>query len=188
MRELILEQKTGFETSMPFEIFDLNGFLFYDDKFNDKIANGERLRFNLPSGKYNFNGSFIRLDKPVEFEKITLPPKERHIQKPKKGYQVIYGNNPNKCTIYYKAGIIIFDNSFRETPIFYRYGIYFHEIGHHFYKTEWKADMYATKKMIDFGFNPSQIALTGLLTLSSDSYDRKERMTNLAINIKQIRL
>ena len=185
MKDLILEHKTGFSTTLPFKIYDTKGNIFYDDTFCNTIAEGKTLKFNIPAGIYKYDGYFIKLPEPVETMGIALPIPERFINK-FKHYEIIFGNNPNKCTIYYKAGLILFDNAFKETPIFYRYGIYFHEMGHHFYKTEWKADMYATKKMLDYGFNPSQIALTGLLTLSkNDSYNRKERMVNLAINTKQ---
>jgi hypothetical protein len=181
MMNLILEEKTGFETSLPFEIYDITGQVFYTSDFTDHIRNGERLKFNVPAGQYKYNGSFIKLDRPVEHKKIILPKKERHLAGSKKNYQVIFGKNPNKCTIYYKAGIIIFDESFRNVPMFIRYAIYFHEIGHHFYRTESKADLYATKKMLDLGFNPSQIGLAGLLSLSESSFDRQEKIVKSLI-------
>lgn len=185
MKDLILENKTGFETSLPFEIIDITGQLFYSDTFTDHIKNGERLTFNLPAGEYKYNGSFIKLAKPVEFKNIILPKRERLLEGSKKPYRVMYGNNPNKCTIYYKAGIIIFDEQFKNAPLYVRYGIYYHEIGHHFYKTEWKADMYATKKMLDKGFNPSQIGLVGLVSLSENSFDRKEKIVKTLIKKKK---
>lgn len=181
MRPLILENKTGFETSLPFEIYDVNGNMFYSSDFSDHIRNGERLKFNLPAGEYQYNGSFIKLDKPVEHKKIVLPKKERHLQGSKKQYQIVYGKNPNKCTIYYKAGLIIFDETLKTAPLFVKYAIYFHEIGHHFYKTESKADLYATKKMLDYGFNPSQIGLAGLMSLSENSFDRQEKIVKSVI-------
>jgi len=181
MNDLILENKTGFETLLPFQIYDQRGILFYDDTFTDHISKGERLKFNLPIGVYKYNGSFIKLSQPIEHTKIILPRKERQLQKPKNGYKIIYGVNPNKCTIYYKAGIITFDNSFKDAPLYIKYGIYYHEIGHHYYKTESKADLYATKRMLDLGFNPSQIGLTGLLSLSENAYDRKVKIVNSLI-------
>ena len=93
----------------------------------------------------------------------------------------MYGKNPNKCTIYYKAGIIVFDESLKGAPLFVKYAIYFHEIGHHFYKTESKADLYATKKMLDYGFNPSQVGLAGLMSLSENSFDRQEKIVKSVI-------
>lgn len=181
MMTLALEQKTGFETSLPFEIYDITGQLFYSSDFTEHIRNGERMKFNVPAGEYKYNGSFIKLDKPIEHKKIILPKKERHLAGSKKEYRVMYGKNPNKCTIYYKAGLIIFDESFRNVPMFIRYAIYYHEIGHHFYKTESKADLYATKKMLDLGFNPSQIGLAGLMSLSENSFDRQEKIVKSLI-------
>jgi hypothetical protein len=175
MRDLVLERKTGFQTSLPFTILDNKGVLFYDDTFVDKIARGEVLKFNLPAGVYKYNGSFIKLDSPVTTKTIILPPKERHIAGDMKRYKIEFGDNPNKCTIYYDLGLILFDNEFINAPLYIKYGIYFHELGHHWYKTEWKADLYATKKMLEYGFNPSQIGRVGLMTLSNNSFDRKEK-------------
>lgn len=175
MRDLILEQKTGFQSSLPFTIVDSKGVLFYDDTFVNKISQGEVLKFNLPAGVYKYNGSFIKLDEPVKTKNIVLPPKERHINNSPKKYRIEFGDNPNKCTIFYDLGLILFDNQFLNAPLYIKYGIYFHELGHHWYKTEWKADLYATKKMLEYGFNPSQIGRVGLMTLSNNSFDRKER-------------
>jgi hypothetical protein len=178
MRDLILEQKTGFTTSLPFKIFEPNGQLFYSSDFTDHIEKGERLDFNLPAGIYKYDGNFIKLPLPVPVKMITLPPKERHYNS--KRYEIIFGNNPNKCTIFYKDGIILFDNQFKNSPLYIKYGIYYHELSHHWYKTEWKADIYAAKMMLEKGFNPSQIGLVQLETLgnSDKSFDRKEKIVN----------
>ena len=174
MMNLILEQKTGFETSLPFTIYDNKGNVFYSDTFTDHIKNGKVLRFNLPVGDYTYNGSFFKLNSPIPISIDPLPPKERKMI-PKR-YKIIFDNNPNKCTIYYKRGLIIFDNQFKNAPLYVKYGIYFHELGHHYYKTEWKADLYAMKKMLEYGFNPSQIGRVGLEALSNSNFDRKLRM------------
>ena len=97
--------------------------------------------------------------------------KERNIAQ--KRYEIIFGNNPAKCTIYYEDGVILFDNQFLSKPLYLKYGIYYHELGHHFYKTEDKADLYAVFKMLEKGFNPSQIGRVALEGLSSKSEDRK---------------
>lgn len=177
MKKLVLEQKTGFATSLPFEIYDNRGILFYDNTFVEKIQRGEILKFNLPAGEYQLNGSLIRLDEPVKTKTIILPPKERNINNGKR-YRIEFGDNPNKCSIFYDEGLILFDKQYINAPLYIKYGIYFHELGHHFYKTEWKADLYATKKMLEYGFNPSQIGRVGLMTLSSNSFDRKQKTVN----------
>ena len=175
MKDLILEQKTGFVSSLPFCVYEPNGNVFYSSEFTDKIAKGERLEFNLPAGEYRYDGSFIKLPFPIPVRHITLPMKERNYA-PKR-YEIRFGDNPNKCTIFYDEGVILFDNSFKNKPLYIKYHIYFHELGHHWYKTEWKADLYSAKKMLEKGFNPSQIGLANLesLTNKPDSYDRKMR-------------
>lgn len=176
MRNLILEEKTGFRSTMPFSIVDNKGILFYDNTFTDHISRGEPVEFNLPAGVYRYDGNFVKLDSPVKMPDIFLPPKERNLVQKK--YKIKYGDNPNKCTIFYAPGVILFDNSFKNAPLYIRYGIYFHELGHLCYKTEEKADAYSAKKMLDLGFNPSQIGRVGLMTLSNNSFDRKVKMVH----------
>jgi len=177
MKDLILEEKTGFSSLLPFEIFEANGNLFYSSDFTEHISKGERLDFNLPAGEYRYNGSFIKLPFPVKVLNIVLPPKERNYER--KRYEIRFSDNPNKCTIFYKEGLILFDNSFKNKPLFIKYMIYYHELGHHFYKTESKADLYGVKMMLDKGFNPSQIGLASLESLSNDSFDRKMKTVNV---------
>jgi hypothetical protein len=179
MRDLILEKKTGFSSLLPFVIYETNGTIFYSSDFTSKIANGERLSFNLPAGIYKYDGSFTKLDSPVSTRPIMLPPKERNIAY--KRYNIVFGDNPNKCSIFYDTGEILFDNSFRDKPLYIKYGIYFHELGHHWYKTEAKADLFSAYKMLIVGFNPSQIGLVPLTTLSDrpESDDRKGSMAEI---------
>jgi hypothetical protein len=178
MLDLILENKTGFRTTLPFEIFDTRGNLFYSDSFCNTIKEGKALLFNMPAGIYKYNGSFIKLDQPVPSINIVLPPPERIMKN--KRYEIVFGDNPNKCSIFYDSGVILFDNSLLNKPLYIKYGIYFHELGHRFYKTESKADLYATKKMLDYGFNPSQIGLVQLTTLTNrpESFERKIKTVN----------
>ena len=176
MKELILNKKTGFSSSQPFEIFDEIGILFYTSNFVNKIAKGETLKFNLPYVKFYYNGILTKLGEPVYYDYKKLPKKQRNINK--KRYKIIYGNNPNKCTIFYGKGIILFDYSFKKIPLYMKYDIYYHELGHHYYKTEKHADLYAYNMMIKKGFNKSQIGLTTLETLSQNSYGRKKHIIN----------
>jgi hypothetical protein len=177
MRDIILEEKMGFASIMPFDIYDVTGNLFYSDTFTDKISRGEKLEFNLPLGIYKYNGNFIKLPSPIKVENISLPLKERNLTR--KRYEIIFGKNPNKCTIYYDEGVILFDSSFKNKPLYIKYVIYFHELGHHWYKTEEKADLYATKKLLELGFNPSQIGRAMLESLNPDKDKSYERMAKI---------
>ncbi len=173
MRKLILEQKTGFETRSPFIIYDEREIEFYSSNFTNKIKEGKKAKFNLPKGIYFIQGFIYKLSKPVHFDSIKLPPKERNF--PKQRYKIVFGENKkNKCTIFHKKGIIFFDNVFRIAPKYILYDIYFHELGHQYYITEKYADRYATKRLLELGFNPTQIGRSSILSLSSKSIDRKK--------------
>lgn len=178
MRKLILENKTGFISVLPFEIFECNQrILFYSSDFTNTISEGRPLKFNLPLGVYWYNGSFSKLVEPVKTRDIQLPQRQRNYKQRK--YKIIFEKNPNKCSIYYDRGVIIFDNMFKNYPLFMKYGIYFHELGHHFYSSEQYADLYAVKKMLDYGFNPSQIGRVFLFTLSEKSLWRIENIIEM---------
>jgi len=171
MKKIILETKKGFTSILPFKIYDLKEILFYSSDFVSKISQGKRLFFNLPVGIYLLDGFIIELPKPVKYKEIILPAFERN--KPKKNYKIIFGSNPNKCTIFYDKGVILFDSTFLNRPLYERYNIYFHELGHHYYKTEKFADLFAAKKMLEKGFNPSQIGYGILDSLSNLQQERK---------------
>jgi hypothetical protein len=174
MRKISIQHKTGFRSSMPFLINDTNGILFYSSDFTDKIKKGQTLNFNLPAGDYIYDGNFIKLDSPVKTANVILPPKERNFAY--KRYEIQFGNNPNKCTIFYNKGLILFDNQFLNKPLYIKYTIYFHELGHHWYVTEDKADLFAAKKILELGFNPSQIQLAVLDSLSDKNIERKMKI------------
>lgn len=173
MLKLNLDKKTGFSSLLPFEIFDEDGNLFYDSSYTDKIEKGERLTFNLPAGKYLYEGLITKLFDPVYYKPKKLPPKQR--SRPRRRYKIVFGDNPNKCTIFYSKGVILFDVSFKKLPLYVRYNVYFHEQGHHFYKTEKYADLFAHNKMLKVGFNPSQIGRAQLLALDGKRSDSAER-------------
>ena len=181
MKNLTLEKKTGFRSTLPFTIFEPNGQIFYSSDFTDKIEKGKALEFNLPAGEYKYDGSFIKLDAPIKVENIGLPFPERNIQR--KRYNIVFGDNPNKCTIYYDTAEILFDSQYLNSPLYIKYGIYYHELGHHWYSTEGKADLFAVKKMLDKGFNPSQIGLVALKTLSPKSDERRAKLLALVMSL-----
>jgi hypothetical protein len=173
---MVLKEKTGFSSSLPFKIYDKAGWLFYADFFTKHIANGDRLKFNLPTGEYRYDGFLEKLPEPVKHKEIKLPPPQRNF--PKVEYKVKFGDNPAKCSIFYKKHEILFDNSFKDVPIYMRVHVYYHEKGHLLYKTEEFADLYSAKKMLDLGYNTSQIGYSNLEMLSEAQKERKEFLVN----------
>jgi hypothetical protein len=53
--------------------------------------------------------------------------------------------------------------------------IMMHELGHCFYETEYKCDLFAASYLIKRGYNPSQLALSTFYSLGNtdSSFDRK---------------
>ena len=137
MRDLIITEKTGFRTTLPFTIMDCRGNVFYSDEFTNEIAENKVLNFNMPKGNFKYDGYFIKLPKPVIQTEIKLPAPERNYDKGKI-YKISYADNPNKCSIFYDKAQIIFDNSFKTAPVFIIYDIYFHELGHLYYETDYR--------------------------------------------------
>jgi hypothetical protein len=132
-------------------------------------------RFNLPKGTYAINKNFS-ICEPVRYKKIILPARERNIPYPKQ-FKVIQRPNKNKCSIYYELGIIVFDpDFFNSLNKFQHYFVCAHEIGHYFFKTEKYCDLFAAKKMIQNGYNATQILASCDITLSNtdESTERKK--------------
>lgn len=177
MRKLDLATKTGFAITdiyKPVVIRDHRGILFYTtEPLLPKVK-----QFNLPPGTYFVDsGYFTPLPNPVKYDKIVLPPSQRLLPKPT-NFRVEFAPNPNKCTIYWNKNLIVFDKRFKEKPLYEIFFILFHEEGHHKYKTEKYADIYAINRMLEYGFNPLQSGSAPLFTLSDIQMHRKEFVTD----------
>lgn len=185
MRKLDLKQKTGFKVTdiyKPIVIRDFRGILFYTtEPLLPRVK-----EFNLPAGTYIVDsGYFVPMAKPVNYKMISLPPAERLFPKPT-NFEIRFGRNPNKCTIFWKKGYILFDESFREKPLPQLFFILFHEFGHARYKTEKFADLYAANCMIKKGFNPPfQIAMAPIESLSDAAYERKNLVVSKLLQVQK---
>lgn len=173
MRKLVLQDKTGFKNiapGTPIIIRDARGHLFYETlSFNKPV-----MQFNMPAGVYYIDsGSFSPMSVPVNYELITLPPKERHRKSPK-NFRVLKGDNPNKCSVLWDKNLIVYDRGLFDTSskpiIVFMFG---HEVGHRFYRTERYCDLYSANYMLKKGFNPSQIANAPIISLSAAQVPRK---------------
>jgi len=172
MKKIRVVKKTGFTS--PDEriiIYDFRKILFYDTDWLNKKPKG----FNLPKGIYYINKSqiLIPLKHPVIIKFIPNPKPERRILRIGH-YQIKFANNPNKATIYYDKQLIVFDNSFKTVPLYVIMFLFFHELGHFKYSTEWKCDVFAVNKMLKRGYNISQIGLAPLVSLSPRALYRQK--------------
>lgn len=181
-RPLNISRKTGFkilDPTIPVNIRDFRGILFYTTESMVPLVK----QFNLPAGEYMIDsGSFKPMLFPVKFKLAELPTPER-LALPPYNFTITFATNPNKCSIFWKEKIIVFDDSFIDHPLPDLFFIYLHEMGHSRYgydslysaeDAEAFCDLYAANKMLEMGFNPSQIDAAPKNTLSHRQDYRKE--------------
>lgn len=172
MEPFILNKKTGFQNKTPQNpviIRDFRGKLFYSTEGLRPVE-----YFNLPEGTYYKEaGNITMLKNPVKKVFIKLPPAERNL-KPPLNFNVVFGVNPNKCTIQWDNKRIIYDNSLRDATLPVLYFILFHEFAHSLYTNEAFADICAANYMLQKGFNESQIGYAPVETLSHFQFKRKK--------------
>ena len=187
MFTLSVNKKTGFRITDPYKpvvIRDFRGVMFYD---TEPIL-PRATEFNLPPGKYMVDaGQFKELPTPVNYSLLKLPPFERYYKKPY-NFKIIFGYNPNKCTIFWDKKIILFDDALKDLPLPQLDFIRFHEFSHARFKTEKYADLMAVNYMLTKGYNPIQIGESPILSLSSKQYLRKQFLVDKLSNYEKSRL
>ena len=184
MRKIFLTKKTGFINvgNKPIIIRDYRGIKFYDTSG----LSPQPEKFNMPQGEYYLDQGHIRETEPVNYPLVKLPPFERNLKKPY-NFKIIFGDNPNKCTIYWRKKIILFDNDLKDYSLPELDFIRFHEFGHARFKTEKYADLMAVNYMLTKGYNPLQIGEAQLTSLSDNNYERKVFLTNKIVSYENKR-
>ena len=122
-------------------------------------------------------GNIRPLTRPVKYKLYRLPKIERKYPSPY-NFKIIFGYNPNKCTVSWIKKTILFDDNLKEKTVPELFFILYHEYGHKKYKTEKYADLYATNMMLKKGYNPSQIGAAPVTSLSSKQLPRKKYIVN----------
>jgi hypothetical protein len=182
MRQFVVTEKTGFEIldpSKPLTIRDARGILFYTTEPLTKRPTC----FNMPPfGKFFIeDGNGISpLKKPVSYKLAPIPPMIRRFDDPD-DFKIVFGINPNKCTVKWNDKIILFDSQFRDRPLPQVFFILYHEFAHAFTNNETIADLIAGNYMKERGFNPSQIGSASINALSSRQLPRKRELVNSLI-------
>lgn len=174
MKFLDLEYKTGFWNTgnAPIVILDDTNRMFYDTSILDSRVT----QFNLPPGEYYvYSGKFQQMHSPVNYPLSPLPKKEKHLQNPE-NFKINYLNNEHTASIHWDENRIILDKSLRSLSLPEIIFILYHEYGHRFYDTESACDIYAQNRMLKEGYNPSQIGVAVIHTLSDKNYKRKENL------------
>ena len=179
--EIFNESIKGFASlDQLIQINDVNGRPFY---FFPNTSR-QRITFNLPSGIYFTDNNIEELEQPLEYILPELPKKEKSGEFPE-NFDIEIMENPNKCSVDIESGLIIFD-----TELFKKWEkpkinfVLFHELGHCYYKTEWKCDLIAASKMLEMGFNPSQCLYSSYHCLSEKNIERKNILNDYLKKVK----
>jgi len=181
MQKLQLEKITFFRSEGSFNIYDSRQILFYGSDFTSKGKQKQPIEFSLPIGVYYVDGLIYEIP-PKKIKLPKLPNIERIKQQG--DYEIVFAENPNKCTINYLTKKIIFDNDFKTYPSFVLFFILYHEFGHTIYSTEYKADLAAVWIMLKRGYNKSQIGYAPSLTLTqSKSFQRKMNVAKILTSL-----
>lgn len=93
-------------------------------------------------------------------------PPEHNKPLPKR-LKIIKGRNSRKASVNLDKGVILVDRGlFSKLPVPTIYFILFHELGHFYYDSESKTDLFASVCMLKMGFNVYDCLQCGLKTLS----------------------
>lgn len=147
------------------------------------LGHADNFNVNLPSaGTYYFGQDLIvrdRLHLVPNKVRFSLPEPERNRYKPFK----IEFNEKLKGTparIFTNEGVIEIGKQYYQYSPPTRLFILLHELGHYFYKTEWKTDMFALYYYMKLGYNKSQAfySLSKVLHPSPRNMDRITRLFN----------
>jgi len=175
MKQISVANKTGFKIANPNRLLvirDADGRIFYTNE--GLIPNVKA--FNLPGGLRLFldQGAILRMPFPVKYKLFQLPKRQRFLKPSPRNFKVSFAKNPNRCTIDWNARTITYDTYLKNASIPTNLFILYHEYGHQYYGTEKYADLYSANCMLRRGFNPSQIGMTIIMSLSPEQIDRKQ--------------
>ena len=170
-----VETLSGFKCQDPIiEVIDNRGLAFYF--FSNPSCN--EIKFNLIKGSYYTNNDLEKIDKPLIYVPYKLPRFEKNINI-HENLELNVTENPNKASIDVSKGLIIIDKKYyneSETP--FTNFILFHELGHYYYKTEYKCDIFSAYQMLKLGFNPTQCFYANSICLSDNQIERKQILFN----------
>jgi len=162
-----------------------NGMLYHEREFKQPVNN---FTFNaVKSGNYTFTQPVQKSEvapiKKLSTTGIILPNKERFY---KADFYIVKNDNyDGKARMYKETGEIQTGRLFEQYNEQIKEFIILHEIGHFFYSTEWKCDLYALMQYLKKGYNQSQAysALSKVLYKSPENLQRIQLIKNQLIKI-----
>ena len=164
-----------------------NGKTWIDRKLNGKF---DKVKVKCPfSGYFECNQKVKRIEKhpfKIEPSGIKLYTYERNLKRP---YVIQFNpelseiDTPARIFTQQYPALIEIGRRFYHFSPQVRYFILLHELGHQFYKTEHKTDLFALKRFLDEGFNASEAF--NALNILHKSPQAKERIEKLFSELKQ---
>lgn len=141
------------------KLLKADGKIYYERKFTKPV---NFAKFNIPDlGAYVLftdNDCIVQRGVLKKSDKIIdLPDPEKDLKKTLGKYQFILNNKigSTPACISTDRKKIYYNDRFLNLPIYAQKFIFWHELGHRFYFTELYCDLYATKKMLEAGYNES---------------------------------
>lgn len=182
MKCLVINDSSGWRnvSGDPVVILDENHQPFYDTTLLDHKV----WEFNMPPGTYYVQQGKIRqTPHMVAYNLERIAPYERRIKSDPETFPIIYEPNSKLASVYWDAErspygkqVIVLDSSLRTAPLIYSIFVLYHEYGHRYWETEAHCDAYARNRMLQEGYNPSQIGYAIVHTLSDKNMQRKDAM------------
>jgi len=160
------------------ELRNAAGKVFYF-RYLDKKEQSVKININKP-GEYYANFTAEATIEPISiFQPVkALPQKERDLRRDIKIQETDLQQTPAR--MFAMFGIIQYDREkFKELPLPCKVFILLHEIGHFFYVTEWKTDLFALYHFCKLGYNPSNAFYTLSMLLDTNKEQGEQRVKNL---------
>lgn len=172
-REYTLREKqTVYSPDLFLKIHDEDGNIFYQHPNKEKS-----IVFNLPAGKFSTANNIRAIG---TFKPYPLLNFEGGEEKVPGSWNVLETENPNRASIWLKSRNIHIDPSVRKLN--YRPALAFvigHELGHNVFhrkdgemmssedsaKMELNCDMWSFNRMMETGYNPSQVLTSAIMLL-----------------------
>lgn len=154
--------------------------IYYDRKFSSQQ---DCAKMNIPDkGVYTVQiNNIVRVSAiPLKKSKaqILLPPPEKDLKKTMGKYKIIKNNGIGRTPMCISTArkVIYYNDRYEKMPVYARKLIFFHELGHRYYYTEAYCDLYATKRMLEAGYNESTCVKTlkDVLGRDAESIERIE--------------
>lgn len=180
MVKLVIDTPATFRATESFEVYK-ESKLFYSDLFTDTLKKYGILIFNLPKGNYFVNGDIER----IEYQNPKLPtlPFKRYNENID-SYKIVRANINSRALIDHDNKILTIDNAVYNLHPYTFDLILYHEKGHCYYDSEYKADLYAVVQMLKNGYNPSQIIYASLEGFKKN--ESKQRINKILKTFEKI--